>query len=191
MRSLDRPVEDGVDATNHETQAQRLGLSPTVANQIERYREMARRNVPVSFEEVASVFRLVGRRADAELVFADAGRRAARHAARSATYSFRVLHRATPSVIRAWIGSRGAARLSRRIFGVRLAIGGAGAQAEMAPDASPALGFGGRACTFYGAALHELLRFLIGFEGALVHDNCCGRGDPVCRWRSLAAEETT
>lgn len=191
MRSLDRPVEDGVDAANHETRAQRLGLSPTVANQIERYRGMARRNVPVTFEEVASVFRLVGRRADAELVLADAGRRAARHAARSVGLSFRMLHQASPPPIRAWVGSRGATRLSRRIFGVRLAIGGRGAEAEMAPDASPALGFGGQACDFYGAALLELLRFLTGFEGALIHDNCCGRGDPVCRWRSLAAEETT
>ena len=191
MRSLDRPVEDGVDATNHETRTQRLGLSSTVASQIERYQGLARRDARVPFDEVASVFRLVDRRADADLVLADAGRRAARHAARSAGLSFRVLSRATPQVVRSWVGSRGAAKLSRRVFGARLTIGAGRAEAEMAADASPALGFGGRACTFYGAALHELLRFLTGFEGALVHDNCCGRGDPACRWRSLAAEETT
>ncbi len=185
-------MADGVDAANHETRTQRLGLSSTVASQIERYQGLARRDARVPFEEVASVFRLVDRRAEnADLVLADAGRRAARHAARSAGLPFRVLSRATPRAVRAWLGSRGAAKLSRRIFGARLTIGAGRAEAEMVADTSPAVGFGGRACTFYGAALHELLRFLTGFEGALVHDHCCGRGDPACRWRSLAAEETT
>jgi hypothetical protein len=189
MRSLDRPVADGVDTTNHETRARRLGLSSTVASQIERYRDLAKSNAALPAEEVASVFRLVARRADAELVLADAGRRAARHAARSAGLPFRVLRRSAPRGLRSWLGLRDTIRLSRRVFGATLAMGTSGLEAEMERRSSPALSLGEGACTFHGAALHELLRFLTGFEGALVHESCRGRGDAVCRWRSLAAEE--
>ncbi|NNG16502.1 MAG: hypothetical protein HKM89_08475 [Gemmatimonadales bacterium] len=191
MRSLDRPVEDGIDAANHETKARRLGLSSTVASQIERYRGLAKSEAALPAEEVASVFRLVGRRSDAELVLADAGRRAARHAARSAGLTFRVLRRSAPRGLRSWLGVRDAVRLSRRVFGARLAMGAGGPEAEMEARFSPVLSLGEGACAFHGAALHELLRFLTGFEGALVHESCCGRGDEVCRWRSLAAEEHT
>ena len=191
MRSFDRPVEDGVDASNYETRVRRLGQSPTVATQIERYRDLAKGGAAVPAEEVAAVFRLVGRRADAELVLAGAGRRAARHAARSAGLPFRVLRWSAPRGLRSWLGLRDAIRLSQRVFGARLAMGTGGPEAEMAARFSPALRLGEGACTFHGAALHELLRFLTGFEGALVHESCCGRGDDVCRWRSLAAEEHT
>ena len=191
MRSFDRPVEDGFDATNHETRARRLGLSSTVETQIERYRDLAKGGAALPAEEVASVFRLVGRRADAELVLADAGRRAARHAARSAGLPFRMLRRSAPRGLRSWLGLRDAIRLSRRVFGARLAMGTWGPEAEIGSRFSPALSLGEGACTFHGAALHELLRFLTGFEGAMVHESCCGRGDDVCRWRSLAAEEHT
>jgi hypothetical protein len=191
MRSHDRPVADGIDAANHETKARRLGLSTTVASQIERYRGLAKRETALPAEEVASVIRLVARRPDAELVLADAGRRAARHAARSAGLPFRVLRRSGPRGFRSWLGLRDAVRLSRRVFGARLALTDDGPEADMAARFSPALSLGEGACAFHGAALHELLRFLTGFEGALVHESCCGRGDEVCRWRSLAAEEPT
>ena len=59
MRSLDRPVEDGVDATNHETRTQRLGLSSTVASQIERYQGLARRDARVPFEEGRKIAALI------------------------------------------------------------------------------------------------------------------------------------
>src|SRR4051794_41302665 len=61
----------------------RLGLSPTVAAQIQRYRGAAERDGSVELDEAVSVLRLVGRRPDAALVFADAGRRAARYATRA------------------------------------------------------------------------------------------------------------
>jgi hypothetical protein len=47
---------------------------------------------------------------------------------------------------------------------------------------------GGEACLFYGAAYLELLRGLTGFEGALLHETCLGRGDGSCTWRTAAAE---
>ena len=36
--------------------------------------------------------------------------------------------------------------------------------------------------------LAELLRALTGFEGAMVHERCRGRGDDTCRWLAAAAE---
>jgi len=83
LRNLDTPVEDGLDELAEEIVVRRLGLSPTVAAQIQRYRQTAERGGTVDLDEVLSVIRLVGRRPDAPLVFADAGRRAARYAART------------------------------------------------------------------------------------------------------------
>ena len=78
IRNLDTPVEDGLDELAEEIVVRRLGLSPTVAAQIQRYRQAVERDAPVDQDEVVSVLRLVGRRPDAALAFADAGRRAAR-----------------------------------------------------------------------------------------------------------------
>ncbi len=188
MRNLDRPLEDGVDGLNREVISSRLGLSATVAAQIERYGRLARRGGTVSADEVASVFRLVARRADADLVLADAGRRAARHAARSGRRPFRSIRRAAPAVFR-WLGVRDASRLSRRVFGTHLEVGHQGAEARLESPIPVAPESGTGACAFYGAALHELLRFLTGFEGSLIHEHCRGRGHDTCRWRAVAVED--
>ena len=82
IRNLDTPVEDGLDELAEEIVVRRLGLSPTVAAQIQRYRQATEKDNGVDLDEVVSVLRLVGRRADAPLAFADAGRRAARYATR-------------------------------------------------------------------------------------------------------------
>src|SRR2546425_12522510 len=73
IRSLDEPVADGLHEFHHELAVKRLGMSETVAVQIDRYRRLARRGRRVEAEEVAALFRLVGRRSDAGLVFAEAG----------------------------------------------------------------------------------------------------------------------
>jgi hypothetical protein len=96
LRNLDTPVEDGMDELAEEIVVRRLGLSPTVAAQIQRYRQTAERGGAVDLDEVLSVIRLVGRRPDAPLVFADAGRRAARYAARTQGRSSRILARMVP-----------------------------------------------------------------------------------------------
>ena len=74
IRNLDTPVEDGLEELAEEMVVRRLGLSPTVAAQIQRYRAAAERDGAVELDEAVSVLRLVGRRPDAALVFADAGR---------------------------------------------------------------------------------------------------------------------
>jgi hypothetical protein len=75
LRNLDTPVEDGLDELAGEIVSKRLGLSSTVAAQIQRYQYALRRGGRVPLDECVAVFRLVSRRPDAALVFADAGGR--------------------------------------------------------------------------------------------------------------------
>ena len=183
IRNLDTPVEDGLEELAAEIVARRLGLSTTVAAQIERYRKQAEQGDGVPLDEALSVLRLVGRRPDAELAFADAGRRLARLAAPQGA-----LQRA-PAGLGRRLGSRAAARVVRRVMGGELR-----SHSEMpevaVTDPLPVRALpGGEGCGFYGSAVAELLRRLTGFEGAIVHEQCRGRGDAVCLWRAAPAEE--
>lgn len=186
LRNLDTPVEDGLEELAGEIVAKRLGLSATVAAQIARYQDQVRRGEPVSMDEAISVFRLAGRRPDAQLAFADAGRRAARYAARSGPVLSRAGVRLMPGGLGRSIGARAAARAARRYLGIELSVSETGATAEVAKPLSILAMNDGAACTFYGSALAELLRMLTGFEGAMVHERCRARGDASCRWRATA-----
>ncbi|MEZ4411637.1 MAG: hypothetical protein R2910_01460 [Gemmatimonadales bacterium] len=188
LRNLDTPVGDGLDELAGEIVSKRFGLSSTVAAQIQRYQEAHRRGLPVPTEETVGVFRLVGRRPDAALVYADAGRRAARYAARQRSLPVRALMASTPGFIRRRVGAGAASRAARRVFGATLAIRGRSAEAVIPQPLSLRALPDGQACSFYGAALAETLRVLTGFEGAMVHMACRGRGDDTCRWRAAAAE---
>src|SRR5436189_129889 len=83
---------------------------PAVDAQVQRYGTAAGGEGTVEFDEVVSVLRLVGRRPDAPLVFADAGRRAARYAARSRSRSARTLARVSPARLARRVSLRAAAR---------------------------------------------------------------------------------
>jgi hypothetical protein len=186
LRNLDTPVEDGLEELAGEIVSKRLGLSATVAAQIARYQDQVRKAEPVTVDEAVSVFRLAGRRPDAQLVFADAGRRAARHAARSGPVLSRAAARIAPGGLGRSIGAGAATRAARRILGVDLQVGDGGAKAEISKPLSVLALPDGSGCSFYGAALAELLRVLTGFEGAMAHERCRGRGDSSCLWRATA-----
>jgi hypothetical protein len=188
LRNLDTPVEDGLDELADEIAVRRLGLSPTVAAQIQRYRQTAERRGAVDQDEVVSVLRLVGRRSDAPLVFADAGRRAARYAARGRGRSSRTLARMSPSGMAHRIAMRSTARLARTIFGGELQARTSSVEITMGNPLSIIALPGGEACLFYGSAYLELLRCLTGFEDALLHEGCRSRGDTTCLWRTAVAE---
>src|SRR5260370_35420477 len=96
VRNLDPPVEDVVSEFAAELLSKRLGLSPTVAMQLREYEAMARRDARADPAHVEALLRLVGRRPDAGLVFADAGRRAARRAVRRLFVMSRLAARAAP-----------------------------------------------------------------------------------------------
>ena len=182
IRNLDTPLEDGLSDISPELGSRRLGLSATVAAQIRRYQEQVVQAEDVPAEEAVSVFRLVGRRSDASLVFADAGRRAARYAAGS---SF--------ARARARLGGRAARKgvtaIARETFGAELRFPEPEAEVRLADPLSVRAWPEGEACGFYGAAFAELLRLVTGFEGVLDHVACRGRGDHDCIWRGAPAED--
>jgi hypothetical protein len=187
IRNLDTPLDDGLNELAGETVSKRLGLSTTVAQQIDRYREDAERNVTVPAEEAISVFRLVGRRPDATLVYSDAGRRAARYAARSTGTGTRVLLGVSPRPMRRRLGTRSAARVAQRLLGLSLDISSGVPQVRMDESLATLAGFPGTGCYFYSAVIAELLRVATGFEGAMVHERCRARGDDHCFWRAAEA----
>jgi hypothetical protein len=182
IRNLDTPLNDGLTDVAPELDARRFGLSGTVAAQIRRYGEQAARMDLVTSEEAVSVFRLVGRRPDAGLVFADAGRRVARHAAGS---SF--------ARARARMGGRaarrGASAVVEETFGGELRFPEPEAEVRLPGPLSLLAWPDGEACGYYGAAFSELLRLMTGFEGVLAHVACRGRGDHDCIWRGAPVED--
>ncbi len=185
IRNLDTPVEDGLQEFAEEIVARRLGLSRTVAAQIARYEEAAERGGDVPQEEAVAVFRLVDRRPDAELAFADAGRRAARQVARAAAFPVRALVSGAPAFVGRRVGARAAASGAREAFGAELTLAGGIALARVDEPLSLLAGEKNRGCGFYGAALGELLRCHTGFEGAMLHERCRLRGDTECAWRAV------
>lgn len=187
IRNLDTPLDDGLNELADETVSKRLGLSTTVAQQIERYREDARRNGKVAPDEAISVFRLVGRRPDATLVYSDAGRRAARLAVRTRGVGTKALLGVSPRPLRRRFGARSAATIARRLLGIELDLTGGAPTVRLAESLATHAGFPGTGCYFYSAVLAELLRVASGFEGAMVHERCRGRGDDHCFWRAREA----
>ena len=186
LRNLDTPLEDGLEAMAKDIVSRRLGLSDTVAAQIERYRQATLREGAVTEDELVSVLRLVGRRPDAPLVFADAGRRAARYAVR-ANGGSRALVKVSPWALGQHLARRAARRISTVCFRGELVGKGFEAEVRMVRPLSINAIPDGSACPFYGAAYGELLRSLINFEGTMVHERCEGRGDPACVWRAQRA----
>jgi hypothetical protein len=188
LRNLDAPLDDGLEELASEMVAKRFGLSETVAAQIERYEEAVDRGDEVPRDEALGVIRLVGRRTDAQLAFADAGRRAARHAAKATGRGARTLIRVAPGGMSRKMGFRSASRSAARTFGVELRGAGRAVEARVADSLTIAAMPDGNACVFVGSMLAELLRVLAGMEGAMTHDRCRGRGDAVCVWHWADAE---
>ena len=180
VKNLDTPVEDGLSEFAEELLSKRLGLSPTVAMQLREYEGMVRRDAPADQAHVEALLRLVGRRPDGDLVFADAGRRAARRAVRRLFPLTRLVARATPSVF----GYLAARRAARAVLAAELRreshVPVARVADALALHATP----DGAACGLYGAAFTELLRLLVGFEGAMLHVSCRATGGGQCEWRA-------
>ena len=190
IRLLDLPTDDGLGEFHDEFEAKRLGTNRAVAAQITRYAALVQSGKRVDAEEVAAVMRLAGRRADARLVFADAGRRAGRMGAVEVSQLLRLGRRALPFGREA-MGLALARRAAAQVFGVRVVREANGVVAASMEDpvairATP----DGAACGFFGSGVAELLRTFTRFDGALLHVSCRGRGDRDCRWRTgLPTEE--
>ena len=176
VKNLDTPVEDGLTEFADELLVKRLGLSPTVEMQLAEFEQLVRKDARVDATHVEALLRLVGRRPDADLVFADAGRRAARRAVKRTFGVVRLFRHVA------------ARRAARAVLGAELAwdhrMPVARVSDPIAIQATP----DGTACGFYGAGLVELLRLLVGYEGAMVHVACRARGAADCEWRASAPD---
>ena len=184
VKNLDTPVEDGLTEFADELLVKRLGLSATVAMQLAEYEQLVRKDARVEAVNVEALLRLVGRPPDADLVFADAGRRAARRAVRRLSGMSRFAAHRAPRLF----GHVAARRAARAVLGAELGreqrLPVARVSDPIAIQATP----DGTACGFYGAGLVELLRLLVGYEGAMVHVACRARGGTACEWRAAAPD---
>jgi hypothetical protein len=183
IQHLDAPVEDGLDEFHDELAGKRFGMSETVAAQIERYRRLASRTRRVDLEEVAALFRLVGRRSDAGLVFTDAGRRAGQRAVSSVSGPTVFVMKGLPRFARSGL-SFALARRAARLFDAALDREGNVVSATIPEPPSAVSTPSGVGCGFYGSAIAEILRSLTEFDGAMFHVTCRARGERDCRWSS-------
>ena len=189
MRSLDSPSDEEVAEYVDELLKKRLGLSDTVAAQIGRYGALVRHDEPVRAAELEQIFRLVSRRTDAALVFADGGRRAARRSLGRISGLGQWSARYLPRRLGRSIGFRLARSAADEVFDTALARDGKDGLASR-EDALPVQATpDGASCGFYAAALAELLRQLMDFEGSMVHSSCRARGDARCEWRTSPSLE--
>src|SRR5207244_8934865 len=162
VRNLDTPVEDGLSEFAEELLSKRLGLSNTVAMQLSQYEAMVRRDARADPAHVEALLRLVGRRPDADLVFADAGRRAARRAVRRLFFASRLAARAAPRML----GYGVARRAARAVFGGELRRAGGVPVARVGDPIAVNATAEGAACALYGTGFAERLRLLVGLAGA-------------------------
>src|SRR2546430_13261126 len=126
---------------------------------------MGGREAAADRAHVEALLRLVGRRPDADLVFADAGRRAARRAVRRLSGLTRLAARGAPRLF----GYAAARRAARAVFAGELRRGGhhPPAPGRRGPPLPPTPGRGAGA--LYGTRFPELLPLLLRVHGALLH----------------------
>ncbi len=189
MRGLDAPTADDMHEYHPELATKRLGMSPTVAAQIERYQRLAAREEPVGADDAIALLKLVGRRSDAALAFTEAGRRAAQHAVGRVSRLARWSHGLLPRVLRDRLGFRLARRAVRRVFELTLARDQGRVVAVASRPPTAAATPNGAACAFYGSAVAALLRTFTSFDGAVIHPRCRTKGDAECRWQTASARE--
>jgi hypothetical protein len=180
VRACDLAKGDAPDAVYGVQEAIKLGRTTSVVAQIERYWSMVRRRETLAVGELAGLFTLVSRRPDADWVFAEAGRRAGRHAAQHAPRFLRIIHWGLPSRLRERLGRRLVRGAAAQVFGLDVGLEGGGAVAldgcgaHKVPD--------GRPCGVYGCGLAELSRIFTMFDGAYFRNACRVRGSASCRW---------
>jgi len=189
IRRLDLPARDGLEEFHKELAVKRLGMSQTVAQQIDRFQRLAARSARVDATEVEALLRLIGRRVDADLVFSDAGRRAGLLAVEETAWSARQALRALPRTMRNGTGLAVGRRASRHVFDMELSRSGGLPAAELTETLNIQATPSGASCAFFGSAVAEVLRQLTDFDGAMLHVDCRAKGGTSCRWRAAAGAE--
>ncbi|UCD23694.1 MAG: hypothetical protein JSW51_11750 [Gemmatimonadota bacterium] len=184
VRTLDQQGPERMVQYHDEVAPKRLGMNPTVTAQIERYRQLAQRNGVVDADEVVQLFRLVGRRGDANLAFSQGGRLAAQHALQQTPAPLKIASKMAPGPVKRRMGLRSATRLAASVFGSTVTVDEQDGVVAVAQPATTEATPDGASCSFYGSALAEILRSTTNFDGALLHETCMTRGGDCCRWHT-------
>ena len=179
IKSQDSPIEILEDENVSETMPRRLGLSDVVERQIAFYRGEVRRRGRMTDEQVRDLIRLVIRRPDAEQVFWHAGRQMSGEEQDSPS----ALQRFMPRPLAQAIARRQVRRGLQSIFGRRIggfAPGPFALEGRSLPfiQADP----GGEACHFVTGFCQTIIDRTLGPEFQVVHSQCEGRKDALCRW---------
>jgi bacteriochlorophyll 4-vinyl reductase len=184
VRAVDRPQGELEAEYVEELRSKRFGMSDTVLAQIRRYQEAVKRQQRPTTEEAIGIAKLVGRRADAEAVFREAGRMIARQTYARIALPTRRLLRLLPALIARPLALRQIRRISERYLAGEVWRVGASIHLEVKDsvtrDAAPKLA----GCTFYEAVLRELMQLLVDGVGAVEHVRCASRGEGSCEWRA-------
>jgi bacteriochlorophyll 4-vinyl reductase len=182
VRDSDHPGEVLEEEDLPTSLPRRLGLTVVVESQIRRYEATAPWD-PVPLSDAVGLMRLVLRRADAEAVFRETGRRIARLRYGPMPRPLAAVLRRLPRAF-AFTPLRAATRkLLRRLVG--------NARFEVKPplhlrmDAAPTARLEGQAaCALYTGVLEALLERYLGETRQVVHVRCRSRGEEACEWRT-------
>ncbi|MDB4907380.1 MAG: hypothetical protein JWO05_2164 [Gemmatimonadetes bacterium] len=183
VRDVDTPGDLEAEFVD-ELRNKRLGLSDTVYTQIKRYSEAVRRRQRTPQDEAIALARLIGRRPDAEAVFRAAGRFLARESYQRISPITRQAIRLMPTFISRPMVLRRTRAIAARFLNGTVRRVGSFVLLEVPRPATFDTAPGSIGCTYYEAALRELLRLMIGGVGAVEHTRCAGRHEGTCEWRA-------
>lgn len=184
VRTVDLPDGELETEFVEELRIKRFGLSETVYAQIRRYHEAVKRGQRPSLEEAAGIARLIGRRPDAEAVFREAGRSIARRTYDSVSPLVRRLTHLLPSLLARPLALRQIRRIGERYLGGNVRRIGASVHLTVRTSVTLDAGPKQSGCTFYEAALRELMQQLVDGVGVVEHVRCSSRGEGPCEWRA-------
>jgi hypothetical protein len=184
VRNVDSPIEDFEAELVGDLRNKRLGLSDTVYMQIRRYTEAVKRSQRASHDEVAGISKLIGRRPDAEAVFRAAGRFLAKESYTTLSPISRRLMLILPSLLSRPIALGHTRRIARRYLHGKVSRVGSSIYLEVADSVTQDSAPRSIGCSYYEAALKELLRLLVNSVGSVEHHRCASRNEGTCSWRA-------
>jgi bacteriochlorophyll 4-vinyl reductase len=185
VRAVDGAIVDPDTEFVDELRNKRLGMSETVQLQIRRYTDAVRRAHRLEPDEVVALVRLIGRRPDAEAVFAAAGRYLAEHAYDTVPRLARRAVQALPGLLARPVALRQMRRLARRYFNGSVLREGNALLLEIAEPITVQEGDERESgCAYYTVGFTELLRLLVAHGGAVEHVRCVTRAEGACEWRA-------
>ncbi len=181
IRNVDTPEGGDIEYVQ-ELRNKRFGLSDTVYAQIRRYADAMKRGQPIAVDEATSLARLIGRRADAEQVFRNAGRIIANRMYERLPRATRQLTHILPKFVARPIAFRRMRQAFSKYLDGSLRKSGRHLILEVTNSVTIAGSSGAEGCTFYAAAIAELLRLVAGDGVTVDHVGCRKTGARSCEW---------